>query len=531
MASPRKVIKLVHAGLTMMRYGVPIPPPGVEAPLSFNILKMLSAPLWWRPWKQHRGIAPALTRLGPSYVKLGQFLATRDDLVGAEMARELTKLQDRQPPFAMKKAIAVVEKELGAPIDELFVEFGEPVAAASIAQVHKARVRDDRGEREVAVKVLRPGIDRRFKNDLGTFYEAAHLAERLDPATKRLRPVAIVDTLASSVAMEMDLRLEAAAISEMAENIAGDKGFRVPAIDWTRTSQKVLTTEWIDGIPLHDVEAVKAAGHDSKVLGTRLVQSFLRHAMRDGFFHADMHQGNLFIDRAGDIVAIDFGIMGRLGPQEQIYLAEILNGFITRDYLRSAQMHIDAGYVPDHHSAAGFAQALRAVGEPIQGRTADEISMGGLLGQLFHYTELFDMKTRPELLMLQKTMVVVEGVARSLNPQLNMWTTAEPVVSDWMRETLGVAGKLREFRDETGKLGQIATGMPEMLLKLGRTVEVLGKATKNGVRLDEETLEKMVLFRHDSGRSGRWALWTGALSLLAIAVALLFPLLTTILNN
>ncbi len=523
MASITNMFKLARAGLTLMRYGVPIPPPGIEAPAGFNALKMLSAPLWWRPFKKHQGITPALTRLGPSYVKLGQFLATRDDLVGKEMARELTKLQDRLPPFPMQKSMAVIEAELGAPVAELFAEFSEPVAAASIAQVHKALIRDEKGERWVAVKVLRPGVDKRFANDLKTFYEAAHLAERFDPAAKRLRPVAIVDTLANSVALEMDLRLEAAAISEMSENIADDSGFRVPTIEWSRTSQRVLTTEWIDGIPLHDVAAVKAAGHDTKALGAHLIQSFLRHAMRDGFFHADMHQGNLFIDKKGDIVAIDFGIMGRLGLQEQRYLALILNGFINRDYGRSAQMHFDAGYVPDHHSVASFAQALRAVGEPIQGRTADEISMGGLLGQLFHYTQVFDMETRPELLMLQKTMVVVEGVARSLDPQLNMWTTAGPVVKEWMERTLGVAGKLRELRDESGKMGQIITDMPSLLLQGARTVEALGNATKNGVHLDDESIEKLARAQRQHGRMGQLALWIAALSLAAMAIALLFP--------
>ena len=523
MASITNMFKLARAGLTLMRHGVPIPPPGIEAPAGFRFLKALSAPLWWRPFKRHRGITPALTRLGPSYVKLGQFLATRDDLVGKEMALELTKLQDRLPPFSMKKSRNLVEAELGAPIEELFEEFSKPVAAASIAQVHKALVRDEKGERWVAVKVLRPGVDKRFQNDLKTFYEAAHLAERFDPAARRLRPVAIVDTLANSVALEMDLRLEAAAISEMAENVKEDSGFRVPEIDWSRTSQRVLTTEWIDGIPLHDVEAVKAAGHDTRALGAHLIQSFLRHAMRDGFFHADMHQGNLFIDGKGDIVAIDFGIMGRLGLQEQRYLALILNGFINRDYMRSAQMHFDAGYVPDHHSVASFAQALRAVGEPIQGRTAEEISMGGLLGQLFHYTHVFDMETRPELLMLQKTMVVVEGVARSLDPQLNMWTTAGPVVKEWMERTLGVAGKVRELRDESGKVAQIVTDMPGLLLQGARTVEALGNAAKNGIHLDDASIEKLADARHRRGRAERLALWIGALSLFALAIALLFP--------
>ena len=521
MTSLVNLYKLAHAGLTMMRYGVPIPPPGIEPPPGFLALKYLSAPLWWRPNSEYQGIAPALTRLGPSYVKLGQFLATRDDLVGREMAAELTSLQDRLPPFDMKRAEAVIEAELGRPVSELFVEFGPPIAAASIAQVHKAVVEEEKGRREVAVKVLRPDVEKRFHNDLCTFYEAAALMERFYPPARRLRPVAMVDTLAHSVELEMDLRLEAAAISEMAENSRDDPGFRVPEIDWTRTSRKILTTEWIDGIPLHDIEAVKAAGYDTKELGARLVQTFLRHAMRDGFFHADMHQGNLFIDKNGDIVAIDFGIMGRLGAQEQRYLAEILNGFISRDYLRSAQMHFDAGYVPAHHSVTSFAQALRAVGEPIQGRTADEISMGSLLGQLFHYTEVFDMKTRPELLMLQKTMVVVEGVARTLDPNLNMWTSAGPVVKEWMLRTLGISGRLKDIRDETGVAGHAALAMPKLVLQAGRTLEAMGEATRGGLQLDEETIERLARAKARHTRWGRLALWVGALALAVIAMSVL----------
>ena len=232
----------------------------------------------------------------------------------------------------------------------------------------------------------------------------------------------MVDNLARTTALEMDLRLEAAALSEMAENIKGDNGFRVPAVDWRRTSRRVLTTEWIDGIPINDRDRLVAAGHDPKALGLTVIRSFLNHAMRDGFFHADMHQGNLFVDQAGTVVAVDFGIVGRLGPGERRFLAEILHGLITRDYLRTAQVHFDAGYVPPHHSVEVFAQAMRAIGEPIHGRTAEEISMADLLGQLFAYTEVFDMETRPELILLQKTMVVVEGVARGLDPSLNMWT-------------------------------------------------------------------------------------------------------------
>jgi ubiquinone biosynthesis protein len=330
--------------------------------------------------------------------------------------------------------------------------------------------------------------------------------------------MAVVDTLAHSVALEMDLRLEAAAMSEMAENTAGDEGFRIPKIDWARTSRRVLTSEWVDGIPLHDVAAVKAAGHDTRALGARLIQSFLRHAMRDGFFHADMHQGNLFIDKAGNIVAIDFGIMGRLGPQEQAYLAEILNGFISRDYLRSAQMHFDAGYVPSHHSVASFAQALRAVGEPIQGRTAEEISMGALLGQLFHYTEVFDMKTRPELLMLQKTMVVVEGVARSLDPQLNMWTTAGPAVEEWMHKTIGLRARVREIGEGAARLGQTALVVPALATQAQRVAEAFLEQMRNGINLDDDTIRRLAKEESRHNRMGRLALWVVA----AAAVALVF---------
>ena len=307
-------------------------------------------------------------------------------------------------------------------MEDHFAEFGPPVAAASIAQVHKAVAVENGVPPRVAVKVLRPGIEKRFRRDLDSYFFAARQIERFHPPSRRLRPVAVVDTLAHSVEIEMDLRLEAAAISEMADNIAKDGnlpdgGFRVPTVDWRRTQKRVLTLEWIDGIPIADHAALRAAGFDLRALGLTVLRSFLRHAMRDGFFHADMHQGNLLVDRDGKVVAVDFGIMGRLGPMEQRFLAEILHGLITRDYQRAAAVHFEAGYVPAHHPVAVFAQAMRAIGEPIHGRTADEISMADLLGQLFAYTEVFDMQTRPELILLQKTMVVVEGVARSLDPE------------------------------------------------------------------------------------------------------------------
>jgi len=417
------------------------------------------------------GLAAAIDQLGPSYVKLGQFLATRPDIVGPRVAIELEKLQDRMAPADRATAVAAVEAAFGAPIDSLFVEFGEPVAAASIAQVHKARVRDANGERDVAVKLIRPGVERRFARDLSDMFYAARSAERFEPRLRRLRLVEVVETLARSVKVEMDFRLEAAAASEFAENLADDPAFRAPKVDWDRTTRAALTMEWIDGTPLSDPARLAELGFDAPKLGRALIQSFLRHALRDGFFHADMHQGNFFVDAEGRIVAIDFGIMGRLGRKERRFLAEILYGFIHRDYRRVAEVHFEAGYVPASHRVEDFAQAIRAVGEPIHARTADQISMAKLLTLLFEITGLFDMSTRLELVMLQKTMVVVEGVARKLDPHLDMWATAEPVVGGWIADNLGPRGRLEDIGGVLAQLGRLLIDAPERLERLARRLE------------------------------------------------------------
>lgn len=403
------------------------------------------------------GLARAMARLGPSYVKLGQVLAARPDIVGARTSRNLESLQDRMAPFSRAEAVAIVEAAFGQKIESLFVAFGEPVAAASIAQVHRARVRDERGERDVAVKILRPGVEARFRRDLADMMHAAALAERQSAEARRLRLVEVVETVARSVRLEMDFRLEAAAAAEFSANTTGDRDIHAPQADWDRTARDVLTLDWIDGLPLSDIPAVTAAGHDLKTIARTIIQSFLRQALRDGFFHADMHQGNLFVDSTGRLAAVDFGIVGRLGQKERRFLAEILYGFITKDYARVARVHFEAGYVPGHHSVEEFTQAIRAVGEPIHSRRADQISMAKLLTLLFEITALFDMRTRPELLLLQKTMVVVEGVARKFDPQLDMWSTAEPVVRAWIEENLGPAGKMRDAGDTmSAALGALA---------------------------------------------------------------------------
>ena len=459
-------------------------------------------------------LARAIERLGPSYVKMGQFLATRPDVVGAEIAVELSALQDRMATFPKEAAVATVEGSLGRSLTDLYTSFGDPIAAASIAQVHPATVRDGK---QVAVKVIRPGVRQRFGHDLEAMYAAARLQEKILPNTRRLKPVEVTRTLEQTTKVEMDLRLEAAALSELGENTKGDPGFRVPTVDWERTGRDVVTMEWIDGIKMSDVEGLRAAGHDLDKLADTLIQSFLRHTLRDGFFHADMHQGNLFVDPEGVIVAVDMGIVGRLGKKERRFLAEILYGFITRDYQRVADVHFEAGYVPSHHDTASFAQAIRAIGEPIHGQPAETISMAKLLTLLFEVTELFDMETRTELVMLQKTMVVVEGVSRTLNPRFNMWKASEGVVGDWIRDNLGPKRLLADLRDGAHAALRLAEAAPEIAAKAEKFSHDLTAMAEKGLRFDAETAEAIGRSEARHSRSGRLALWVIAATLVYIA--------------
>jgi ubiquinone biosynthesis protein len=518
------IVRLAKAGLVFAQYGVRFVPRGMPVPLALRVARIVTAPVGWisAPFRigqpKAKRIGAALTKLGPSYVKLGQFLATRADVIGPELARDLTHLQDRLPPFSMALARATVERELGGKLEDHFAEFGPPVAAASIAQVHKAVTIDAAtGERKtVAVKILRPDVEKRFKRDLDSYAFAAGLVDRWVPSARRLKPLAVVDNLKRTTELEMDLRLEAAAISEMADNTKLDAGFRVPGIDWRRTQKRVMTIEWIDGTPIAEQAALLARGIDTKALGLTVLQSFLRHAMRDGFFHADMHPGNLFVDPDGRLVAVDFGIMGRLGVRERRFLAEILHGLITKDYLRAAEVHFWAGYVPPHHDVAVFAQAMRAIGEPIHGRTAAEISMADLLGQLFAYTDVFDMETRPELILLQKSMVIVEGVARGLDPNLNLWVAAEPVAKEWMERNLGVIGRVRDAGEGAGEVAKILGELPQLMASAQRATSALGDISRDGVRLDAASMRSM-----GRGASGWWqaaALWVGATALVVMAV-------------
>ncbi len=515
-------IRLLRAGYVMAREGVfglvelPDLPAGPR--MALRMIRLLERNAA-RSADAGARISVAFNRLGPSYVKMGQFLATRPDVVGREVAGELSQLQDRLEAFPRAEAEKLIREALGAPIDEIFAAFGEPVAAASIAQVHPAEIIDADGvARKVAVKVLRPGVARRFARDLECFYLAARLFERFSPASRRLRPLAVVDTLARSVELEMDLRLEAAALSEIGENTADDPGFRVPQVDWPRTSKGVLTMEWIDGRKLSDVAGIEADGHDLVALGASVIQSFLRHALRDGFFHADMHQGNLFVDEAGDLVAVDFGITGRLDKAERRFLAEILFGFITRDYMRVAEVHFEAGYVPKTQDVAVFSQAIRAIGEPIHGQSAADISMARLLTQLFEVTELFAMTTQPQLILLQKTMVVVEGVARSLDPDLDMWRTAEPVVRGWIERNLGPAGKLQDAGEALSTMFRLAGELPLLAQRAERIIDGIEAQNVSGVKAEPGLVQDWKQTSRKNNRLATAALWVIAVSMAAIAV-------------
>jgi ubiquinone biosynthesis protein len=459
-------------------------------------------------------LAAAFNELGPSFIKLGQLLSTRADLLGEELTVDLASLQDRLPPFPGSDARALIEAEFGRPLGALFASFDEAaVAAASIAQVHFARATDGR---EVAVKVLRPRIAEAFARDLDLFLWLAGLSEWLQPALRRLKPVEVVQMLAEVVRFEMDLRLEAAAAAELAENFAGDPSFRVPRVDWIRTGRSVLTLERVTGIRIDDRAALLAAGHRIEELLSKASNAFFNQVFRDGFFHADLHPGNMFVDADGAIVVVDFGIMGRLDRATRFYLADMLLGFLTGDYRRVAEVHFAAGYVPQRRSVDAFTQACRSIGEPILGKPLQEISIARLLAQLFEITEQFEMETQPQLLLLQKTMVVVEGVGRQLDPEINIWGLARPLIEGWMRDNRGPEAKLR-LGLET--LADLAERVPQLVRNLETLVT---DWSRDGVVLHAETLAVQAAHRARHLTIVLVPIWITAAALATIALALLF---------
>ena len=492
------VFRLVTAGWVLVRYDALIPrevepllPPSLRA--AGRMVRMFSG-REARKGRPGQRLAHAFERLGPAAIKLGQLLSTRADVFGLEFADDLGHLKDRLPPFPLDQAKAAVEAALDQPLDRMFVSFEPAIAAASLAQAHPAVLKDGR---KVAVKVLRPGVERRVAVDLAAMRLAGRIAYRLSEEARRLESIAFTETVARSLELELDLRLEASACSELGEVMAADGYMAAPEVVWEGVAKRVMVTEWIQGAPLSASSTLEQPGFDRHTLADNLVRAFLTQALDHGVFHADLHEGNLFAAAPDKLYAVDFGIVGRLGPGERRFLAEILWGFLRRDYQRVAQVHFDAGYVPRRHSVDAFAQALRAVGEPVAGRKATDVSMGRLLGLLFEITAVFDMHLRPELVLLQKTMASVEGVARRIDPEHDIWSAAKPVVERWITRELSPAAQARRMADH---------GM--------RIVEGLARWAENPVQPPVVVSE--------AGAGG--GLWTGlavGLSLGALGIALL----------
>ena len=488
MRGPHNLLRLIRTGATLERTGaMGVVLDAFQAPPQLRLaFRVLAWPFHWLGEKGDPTLPPAtraLTALGPAYIKFGQILSTRPDVVGDELAMQLRVLQDKLAPFPTEVAERMVESELGQPLALLFSEFSPPVAAASIAQVHRARLVADGSD--VAVKVLRPGIERAFRRDIDAFYFAARMVQLLAPGARRLRPVDVIAHFESVVLGELDLRLESSGAAEFAANTERDEGFRVPKPRWFLSSRRVMTLDWAEGIGAGDLVALDAVGHDRAALSERVLRLFLLHALRDGYFHADMHQGNLKVAPNGDIIALDFGIMGRIDEYTRRVYAEILFGFIRKDYRRVAEVHFEAGYVPPGRDVDEFARALRSVGEPIFGMDASHISMGRLLNYLFEVTERFGMETRTELILLQRTMVVVEGVARSLNPHINIWDVARPIVEDYIRKNIGPRAAARDLIRTARVLSRFGPRLPQLaeaaLIRQSLPVEVKGARSLRSV--------------------------------------------------
>ncbi|MEW5863216.1 MAG: ubiquinone biosynthesis regulatory protein kinase UbiB [Pseudomonadota bacterium] len=414
----------------------------------------------------------ALETLGPIFVKFGQVLSTRRDLLPADLADELAKLQDRVPPFAPEQAVAEIERALGRPVAELFAQFGrEAEASASIAQVHIARLPD--GE-EVAVKVLRPGVERAVARDLAVLEAAARVAEWLWADARRLRLREVVAEFARHLDEELDLMREAANASQLARNFAHSPLLVVPRVHWDLCAPRVMVMERMRGIPISQVERLREAGVDIRALARAGVEIFFTQVFRDGFFHADMHPGNILVevtkDAAGAVraryIALDFGIMGTLGAADQEWLARNFLAFFNRDYKAVAQAHVDAGWVPAGTRVDAFESAIRAVCEPIFARPLKEIYFGKLLLRLFQTSRRFDVQVQPQLVMLQKTLLNIEGLGRELDPDLDLWQTAKPYLERWMSERVGFKALAKALAREAPYWAQALPQLPRLAHRL-----------------------------------------------------------------
>ena len=451
---------------------------------------------------EEQKLSNSLQSMGTTFIKLGQFLATRPDIIGEELSKQLETLQDKLPPFPLFDAKEMIKKDLGNETYNSIINLSEPIAAASIAQVHKSQINDNGIIKDVAIKILRPNIKKIFNEEIDALMLLAFLLESFIKKTKRLKLVEVVFLLKEITNLEMDLRFEAAAANEYSDNTKNDSGFKVPKIYWNFTSENVMMLDWVDGISIRETEELIKRNIDTKKIASDIIQHFLRHAIRDGFFHADMHQGNIFINNSGQIIPIDFGIMGRLDKLSQRFLAEILFGFIKRDYKKVAEVHLSAGLVPKEVPINDLAQALRSIGEPIFGQSVKDISGGKLLKQLFDVTEKFNMQTQPQLLMLQKTMVVVEGVARKLNPETNIWETSKPVLEKWLNETKDPINTINETLKDSVDVIKRLPNLPEAMDKANQALTFLasGQIPQNSNSFNDLNLKKseMITFRNQT---------------------------------
>jgi ubiquinone biosynthesis protein len=511
---PSQALRLIHINRVLLKHGLDevILATHLFRPIRFLIYL---SPFYWL--RRDRSPYPVRIRrtledLGPIFVKFGQILSTRRDLLPDELARELAKLQDRVPPFPGDKARAIIEKAYGKPVGELLEEFDEsPLASASIAQVHTARLKDGK---QVVVKVLRPGIEKTIRRDVDLLYTVARLAEKYWKDGRRLHPVEVVKEYEKTIFDELDLMREAANASQLRRNFLDSEVLYVPEIYWDLTRKNVLVMERISGTPVGEIDELRRQGISMKLLGERGVEIFFTQVFKYNFFHADMHPGNIFVEPNGRYIAVDFGIMGTLTEEDKRYLAENLLAFFNRDYRRVAQLHVESGWVPRETRVEEFESAIRTVSEPIFEKPLSEISFGHFLLRLFQTARRFDMEVQPQLVLLQKTLLNIEGLGRQLYPELDLWTTAKPFLERWMSEQIGRRAFIKKLKTN---LPALTEHLPDLPVKINKIIEAASSGRLE-IKWKSEELNKL---RHEIRKSHRSTITTISGSTLLLSGTLL----------